>query len=67
MHGTEALRPSASSNPVNITSADLRKASTVSQMSGIENGALNAATLPSLDSQEGHVPHMICKSQPVPL
>ncbi|KAB5511614.1 fungal-specific transcription factor domain-containing protein, partial [Coniochaeta sp. 2T2.1] len=59
MPGTEAFRSSISSNPVNITSADLRKASNVSQMSGIENGALNAAAVGSLDSLEGHVPHLI--------
>ncbi|KAB5575879.1 cutinase transcription factor 1 [Coniochaeta sp. 2T2.1] len=62
--GTEALRASTSSNPVNITSADLRKASTVSHMSGIENAALNPAPMPTLDSLDGvplasHVPHLI--------
>jgi hypothetical protein len=64
MPGTEALRTSISSNPVNITSADLRKASNVSQMSGIETGAPNAGAAGSLDGLEGHVPHMICKCSP---
>jgi hypothetical protein len=63
LSGTEALRPVLASNPVNITSADLRRPSNVSQMSGIENGsATGVAGL--LDSLEGHVPHMICTLDP---
>lgn len=64
MPGTEALRASISSNPVSITSADLRRPSSVSQMSGVENSALNAGAGGSSDSLEGHVPHLICKCNP---
>lgn len=64
--GAEALRAKGiSPNPISITSADVRRPSMASNvsaisMSGIENGAGGGL----MEPLDGHVPHLLCKSEP---